>query len=275
MHGRISFPGELHAGKTVTSEPEHVWRPDGMDAWILHLTVAGHGRVRQAEGELTTGPGRMLLWPAGVPHHYGASEGAWTHWWIYFHPRQTWMELLTWPEAQGGVLTLDLAEHDLLPRITKLFQEVVEVMASGRIRRVALAQALLEQLLLWCDAANPAALAGLDPRLNAALDFAQARLDQRLGIAQLAKAAGTSPSRFAHLFTAQLGIPPLAWLERTRIERARQHLLLSGRPIAEIGAECGFADPTWFARVFKRHAGMTPRAYRRAGGRVALQTRRR
>jgi AraC family transcriptional regulator of arabinose operon len=274
MRALISFPGELHAGRTVTDDPAHVSRPEGMDAWILNLTTAGRGQVGGAEG-LTSAPGRLLLWPAGVPHRYGALAGDWEHWWIYFHPRQAWLELLAWPEVQDGVLTLDLAQHDLLPRVTRLFHEVAEVMASGRIRRIALAQALLEQLLLWCDAANPGAAAGLDPRLTAAIDYALPRLERRLGIAELARISGCSPSRFAHLFTAQLGIPPLAWLERTRIERAREQLLLSGRPIADIGAECGFNDATWFARVFKRHAGMTPRAYRRAGGRVPLQTRRR
>lgn len=269
MRALVSFPGELHAGQTVTDDPTHVSRPAGMDAWILNLTVSGSGQVWHDGASVITGPGRLLLWPPGVAHRYGAAAGTWTHWWIYFHPRPGWLELLTWPEAQGGVLTLDLAGHELQARIAALFAEVTEVMASGRLRRIAIAQSLLEQLLLWCEVANPAAAAGIDPRLSAAIDHALARLDQRISIAQLARVAGCSASRFAHLFAQQLGLPPLAWLERTRIERAREQLLISGRPIADIGADCGFADPTWFARVFRRHAGMAPRAYRLRGGRVS------
>jgi AraC family transcriptional regulator of arabinose operon len=275
MRGLVTFPGELHAGETVTGDPDHVWRPQGMDAWVLNLTVAGHGLIRQRQGLFRCDPGRLALWPPGVAHAYGAGPAGWTHLWVYFHPRPAWLELLAWPEAGDGVLTLDLAGHEHGGRVEALLRAISAVMAGGQPRRVAIAQAQLEQLLLWCDAANPHAATGLDPRLGAAIGFALARLERPLVVAELARAAGCSPSRFAHLFTAQLGLPPLAWLERSRIERAREQLLISGRAIAEIGRGCGYGDPTWFARVFRRHTGLTPRAYRQAGGHLPQQTRQR
>ena len=102
MHGRISFPGELRAGETITSDPDHVWRPQGMDAWIVNLTVAGRGRIRLRDGWIDCAPGRLCLWPPGVGHHYGAFDGPWTHLWAYFHPRPAWLELLAWPEVSYG-----------------------------------------------------------------------------------------------------------------------------------------------------------------------------
>lgn len=262
-----TFPADLHAGITDTADPNHVQRPGGMDAWILNLTVAGSGRVGRGNGMFRTDSGRMLLWPPAVPQDYGAAGGRWTHLWVYFTPRPAWLELLAWHDAGGGVLTLDLAGHALRPRIESLFRELIDT-ARGRLpRRIALALAQLEALLLWCDAANPeAGTARLDPRVHAALDHASARLDRRLAVAALARVAGLSPSRFAHLFRAQLGVTPLAHLERLRIDRARELLLMTGRSVADIGEACGFPDPTWFARVFRRHAGMTPRAYRQGGG---------
>ena len=58
----------------------------------------------------------------------------------------------------------------------------------------------------------------------------------------------------------------MRYLERLRIDRAREHLVMTGRPIAEIAAAVGFADPDWFARVFKRRTGVSPRGFRARQG---------
>jgi len=54
-------------------------------------------------------------------------------------------------------------------------------------------------------------------------------------------------------------------LEQHRIALAKEQLLLSGRPIAEVAEGVGFSDSGWFTRVFRRRVGMSPRAFRRAG----------
>lgn len=263
MPGRDTFRTELLAGRTDTADADHVLRPAGMDAWVLHLTLEGRARIGRGASAFTTSPGRMLLWPPAVAHDYGAIDGRWVHLWVYFTPRSQWLDLLRWRDAGAGVLTLDLGGHALRARIENVFAELVAVSRGGLARRTALATAMLEELLLWCDAANPdAAVARIDPRIQVALDHAAARLDRRLAVSGLARVAGMSPSRFAHLFRAQMGVPPLAHLERLRIDRARGLLLMTRRPVADVGAACGFPDPTWFARVFRRHAGVTPLAWR-------------
>ena len=74
-----------------------------------------------------------------------------------------------------------------------------------------------------------------------------------------------SPSRFTHLFSEQLGSSPLAYLEQVRINAAREQLLLTGRPVAEVAASVGYGDPVWFARCFRRRVGLSPRAFRQRG----------
>jgi len=125
---------------------------------------------------------------------------------------------------------------------------------------------LLEQLLLWLDAANPTSShARLDPRLQRVVEHCHAWLHESFTIAGLAKMADLSPSRFTHLFREQLGASPLAYVERIRIDTAREQLLLTGRPISEVAEAVGYADPVWFARCFKRRVGLSPRAFRQRG----------
>ena len=267
----VSFHIDLSAGCTVNAAGRggEVDRPTGMDGWILNLTTAGLGRVGRGDNAYTTAPGRMLLFKPAVAHDYGpaAPAGEWTHLWVYFFPRSPWFEWLAWPEASPGILTLDLAGHDLLPRIQMLFSDLVTTACGTWPRRVAMAMSQLEQVLLWCDQANPHTQRGVDPRIEAVIDQLGAQLDAKHSIASLARVAGLSESRLAHLFRAETGVTPLQFLEQQRISRARELLLMTGRPIGSIADEVGMPDTTWFARVFRRHVGVTPRAFRAGAGR--------
>lgn len=268
----ISFNLDLAAGCTVDTPTRRgeVDRPTGMDGWILNLTIAGQGRVGRGAQAFTTAPGRLLLFKPAVAHDYGPALPAaeWTHLWVYFFPRSPWFEWLAWPEASPGILTLDLHGHELLPRIQALFTDLVATAGGSWPRRVPLAMSQLEQLFLWCDQANPQQQRGVDARIAAVIDYLSADLAAKQTIGNLARVAELSESRLAHLFRAETGVTPLQFLEQQRMVKARELLLMTGRPLNSIAEEVGMADATWFARVFRRHVGVSPRAYRLAGGRV-------
>jgi AraC family transcriptional regulator, positive regulator of tynA and feaB len=71
--------------------------------------------------------------------------------------------------------------------------------------------------------------------------------------------------RYLHLIFARAGTTFGEELLRVRLQRSRQ-LLSDARfahvPIGEIAARCGFAEPSYFARCFRRRFGSAPGAYR-------------
>jgi transcriptional regulator GlxA family with amidase domain len=70
-------------------------------------------------------------------------------------------------------------------------------------------------------------------------------------------------------FKAATGMPLIDYLQNLRIEHGK-HLLETGDlPVEEISAEVGYADASFFRRLFKRLAGLTPVAYRRMFGQAA------
>ena len=58
------------------------------------------------------------------------------------------------------------------------------------------------------------------------------------------------------------GRTPMEHLNLYRIETAGELLLSTDRPVGEIAGLCGFDDASYFAKLFRRHMGCSPRRYR-------------
>ncbi len=66
----------------------------------------------------------------------------------------------------------------------------------------------------------------------------------------------------SHLFTQNEGMPPVRYLIGKRIELACKLLETSDDNVGDIGKACGYADPCYFSRTFKKVKGVTPLRYR-------------
>jgi len=100
-------------------------------------------------------------------------------------------------------------------------------------------------------------------QMRRVMDFVQAHLDQDISLEVLAQQAGFSSYHFARLFRQTTGESPHQFVLRQRIERAQCLLKERDVPLARVAIESGFANQSHFTQAFKRHLGLTPRAYRR------------
>lgn len=83
-------------------------------------------------------------------------------------------------------------------------------------------------------------------------------------VRQLVSRSRLPERTFKRRFTKATGHAPISYVQRLRIDEARQRLVRTGDSIEEIGWQVGYEDPAFFRRLFKRLTGMTPGAYRRA-----------
>jgi AraC family transcriptional regulator len=100
-------------------------------------------------------------------------------------------------------------------------------------------------------------------RLRRVTEYIEQNLDKNLRLAELAALVFMSPYHFARLFKYSTGVPPLRFVARQRIARAREFLATQELPIAQISRIVGFRTPSHFTTVFRRVTGVTPRTYRR------------
>jgi AraC-like DNA-binding protein len=81
--------------------------------------------------------------------------------------------------------------------------------------------------------------------------------------ADLAEEIHLSENGFVRWFTSEEGISPQAWLARERIHEASFWLHHTDAPLDHIAELHGFCDRYHFSRVFKKHQGISPAAFRK------------
>jgi AraC family transcriptional regulator len=99
--------------------------------------------------------------------------------------------------------------------------------------------------------------------------FIDANLSNKIGVRDFAAVARLSSCHFARAFRATVGEAPYAYLIRRRIERVQELILATDKSLAEIALDCGLGDQAHMTRHFRRIAGVSPGAWRRAHGAAA------
>jgi transcriptional regulator GlxA family with amidase domain len=84
-----------------------------------------------------------------------------------------------------------------------------------------------------------------------------------LSLAGMSRAGELSPWHFLRAFRSAFGETPHAYLTRLRLERAKELLTLSSRPVTEICFDVGFTSLGSFISLFHRQVGLSPAEYRR------------
>jgi transcriptional regulator GlxA family with amidase domain len=90
----------------------------------------------------------------------------------------------------------------------------------------------------------------------------QATGAREVSLPAMVERAGIEERTFLRRFRRATGMTPTAYCQRIRVARARELLEASGRSVAEVAWEVGYADEGAFRKVFLRVVGLSPRAYR-------------
>lgn len=99
-------------------------------------------------------------------------------------------------------------------------------------------------------------------RIERAMRYMEAHLDEGIALADIARAAHFSPYHFHRVFTGMTGEGVMACLRRLRLARAAHALAYGGRSVTALALDAGFESPEAFARAFRTAYGASPSAWR-------------
>lgn len=153
-------------------------------------------------------------------------------------------------------------------RIARLVEDHVPSAAQSRLRLLIneLFIALLELLVTKNVRLNPH-LVSTRRSVELFLASLDDQLDQPWTLDEMAARCGLGRSRFAAYCRQIANLTPAAYLAHRRIEHAKR--LLCSQPdlsVTDVAMVCGFQSSQYFATVFSKSTGSTPRDFRRGGG---------
>ncbi|GAB2758576.1 hypothetical protein GCM10027072_66110 [Streptomyces bullii] len=286
-------PGLVVVGRFEQPAGYRVNRPRGADSWLFTWTTGGHGRLRQGGVEVRAAAGDLVVLAPGVPHRYGTEPGTghWQFWWAHCQARPAWPSWLRPYEAGDGTYVVTPTPAGLHTRVAAAFGRMladarwtgtdappaaaspdgqIAVAHGSAARELALCSLEEVVLLTTTTARSPAPSPGHDARIRRARALIDADPGAPHTVRSLAEGVALSPSRFAHLFTQQLGQSPMRALREARLRHAARLLESTDLPVERVAAASGFASPFHFSRLFRARYGMPPGAYRTGGLRPSM-----
>lgn len=202
----------------------------------------GRGLAEEVERSLLAQPGTLLDDPSGVSPAVRFFERT------YPHDEMLSPALFRLREA------LARGRHDpawLEERLHDLLERLLWVHRGARAEADSLAslrRATREELYR---------------RLHRARDHVAASLEGRLTLEELGRVACLSPNHLLRSFRQLFGQTPHQYVTERRLERARELLIRTERPVTDICLDVGFESLGSFSWLFRRRTGISPERYRR------------
>jgi AraC-like DNA-binding protein len=173
------------------------------------------------------------------------------------------------------------AVHQLPDMLGDDLQQLLDLLTSGSETAAAavLTEVLLLRLLLSAESSAlerrrsdlPSDRPNAVATLESAQRFIQRNLDQPLTREQIAAACHCSGVHLARLTQRFFKCTPLELITEARMQQARELLSRDQRSISAIAGLVGYATASHFSQVFRKKHGLSPREFRRAGGRMWWQ----
>lgn len=104
--------------------------------------------------------------------------------------------------------------------------------------------------------------ADISEQIKLVCQYIQKNLLNDFLLDDLAEMSNLSLSRFQHRFKEEVGIPPAEYINRSKIEKAKEMVKQDEISIQDIAYDLGFSSPLYFSTVFKKFTGVSPSAYR-------------
>lgn len=215
--------------------------------------IAGTGAMIINGVEHRLRPRQIALYFPGMRHEVYALDAEWEYcWWT-----------MDGPLAASVTSSLGLLAdvYDAGPAPLDLLRRLASTIRNQSEAAERQASAIAYQLLTL--AASGRRDEAEDRRVSEAVRIIHSEWNQpQLCVKQLADRLHLHRSSLARRFEAAVGIPPVNYLIRLRVQNALSMLKQTEKSIAEVAAFCGYNDPNYFARLIRRYTGLSPRGFR-------------
>jgi AraC-like DNA-binding protein len=175
-------------------------------------------------------------------------------------------ELESWREQLGddNEFALEKKDFELIRKATQRLMQLVRRRPAGYEWEVHVQITEVLGRLLNARHVFSASQLEVPAALRRAVSLVMADPSRDWHVPELAKAAGASRSSLQRLFKIYQQESIHEFLQRTRLDRARQLLCDDRLAVKEISARLNFSSEFYFSRFFRKKTGLSPRAFRQS-----------
>ncbi|WP_248929834.1 AraC family transcriptional regulator [Paenibacillus hamazuiensis] len=231
----------------------------------LYYIRDGEGWLKIRGKDYYPKPGQLFLLPAGVEQSYSVTgENTFRKYWCHFTVTVGdihLFQLLTVPAY------IEVTDHG---RLEAQFEELIRLARSTELTAPLRIKAVLYDIISMFLEESARQFGGFGhqtaappgvTKINTILEYIDRHLAEPISVETLSKLVHFHPNYFMHVFKTMLGDSPIHYINKKRVEKARQLLLTTDRPVSEIAENLGL-ELYYFSRMFKKWTGMSPSEYR-------------
>ncbi len=245
--GELAPPGPLVSSRV------------GLSSFLFLFVESGEGTVREGGASRPLQAGECALLDCRRPYGHATGSSPWRLLWIHFDGPAVAAFHARWRERAGGPVVRATTPE----RYRLAWEDVWSAAASSDPLRDFRAN---EGLAALCTMLMEDAL-GATPdrrveRLAAVHAWIESHCAEEVSLDRLASVAHLNKYTLSRDFRARYGVPPSRALAQARVSRAKRLLRFTDDKVEAVGAAVGVPDPNYFARLFRRVEGLSPRAFR-------------
>ena len=228
----------------------------------FYLICNDEGWLKIGGQEYFPKPSQFFVMPAGVLQSYSTiSKNTFEKYWCHFTATIGDMNLFDIIQLPHYINIPDRFELERLFRDLISCNENNEIASPLRVKALLLEiisyfieNTVIEKILLSTSTSVE--------KLNHVLNYIETHLSEDISVEELASIVHFHPNYFIRFFKKHLGTSPIHYINRIRLEKAKNLLGISDMAISEIADKIGFNDLFYFSRKFKSHTGFSPSEFR-------------
>ena len=106
---------------------------------------------------------------------------------------------------------------------------------------------------------------GYSYMIRTAMHYMESNYCKDISLTELAELTGGSANYFSRIFKREVGSNFVDWINRLRIEKAKNILLTDTAKVYEVAELVGYSEYKYFITMFKKYTGVTPKQFRKKG----------
>ena len=236
-------------GETLKETP--VNRKTGQTWNQIIWVKRGKGRFWVGEEEFILSEGEGAFMRHGIPHAYRAIGDTFHTGWITFEADDSLIDY-----AFGNKTFHVFTCPDFLERETEHLLSYAKATGTDKLILSAMGYSYVAELF-------SAITKNTDPTVEKVRDYLLKNFSAPLTLDEIAEKIGMDKFSLCRYFAKNHTCSVMDELKHIRISHAKQLLRYSSDSVEEIGVQCGFESPSYFALRFREMTGRTPLEYRK------------